>query len=157
MRFSDTMLGALLVAFGLAAGLYSQSFPDIPGQRYGAAAFPVAISIGFVACGLVLLVRGARAAVRVPLIARTDWTRKPGALPAVLVTILCVVTYILLARPLGFIPTAALILVVLLRLLGVPWLQTLIVAIATALVCDFVFRSLLLVPLPFGVMPRPPW
>jgi hypothetical protein len=156
MRFSDTMLGALLVAFGLAVGLYSQSFPDIPGQRYGAAAFPVAIAIGLSACGLVMLVRGLRSAP-VPLIARTEWTRKPGAMGAVLATILCVVAYILLARPLGFIPTAALILVVLLRLLQVPWWQTVFVAVATALVCDFVFRSLLLVPLPFGVMPRPPW
>ena len=156
MRFSDTMLGAVLVAFGLAAGLYSQSFPDIPGQRYGAAAFPVAISIGLVACGLVLLIRGFRAAP-VPLIARTEWTRKPGAMGAVLVTILCVIAYILLVRRLGFIPTSALILVVLLRMLRVPWWQTLLVAVATALLCDFVFRSVLFVPLPFGVMPRPPW
>ncbi len=156
MRFSDTMLGAVLVAFGLAAGLYSQSFPDIPGQRYGAAAFPVVISIGLVACGLVLLVRGYRAAP-VALIARTEWTRKPGAMLAVVVTVLCVIGYIVLARPLGFIPTSALVLVVLLRLLQVPWWQTVLIAIGTALVCDFVFRSLLLVPLPFGVMPRPPW
>lgn len=156
MRFSDTMLGAVLLAFGLAAGLYSQSFPDIPGQRYGAAAFPVVISIGLVACGLVLLVRGYRAAP-VPLITRTEWTRKPGAMLAVVVTVLCVIGYILLARPLGFIPTSALVLVVLLRLLQVPWWQTALIAIGTALVCDFVFRSVLLVPLPFGVMPRPPW
>lgn len=156
MRFSDTMLGAVLLAFGLAAGLYSQSFPDIPGQRYGAAAFPVVISIGLVACGLVLLVRGYRTAP-VPLITRTEWTRKPGAMLAVVVTVLCVIGYILLARPLGFIPTSALVLVVLLRLLQVPWWQTALIAIGTALVCDFVFRSVLLVPLPFGVMPRPPW
>jgi hypothetical protein len=156
MRFSDTMLGAVLVAFGLAAGLYSQSFPDIPGQRYGAAAFPVAISIGLVACGLVLLVHGLRTAP-VPLITRTEWTRKPGAMLAVVVTVVCVIGYILLARPLGFIPTSALVLVVLLRLLRVPWWQTVLFAIGTALVCDFVFRSILLVPLPFGVMPRPPW
>lgn len=156
MRFSDTMLGALLVALGLAVGLYSQSFPDIPGQRYGAAAFPVAIAIGFAACGLVMLARGLRSAP-MPLIARTEWTRKPGAMGAVLVTILCVIAYILFARQVGFIPMSLLILVVLFRMLQVPWWQTVLYAIGTALLCDFVFRSMLLVPLPFGIMPRPPW
>jgi hypothetical protein len=156
VRFSDTMLGALLVLFGLAVGLYSQSFPHIPGQQYGAAAFPVAIAAGFVACGVLLLGRGLRAAPT-PLVARTEWTRKPGALPAVLVTVLCVVAYTLVARRLGFIPTIALILVVLFRLLRLPWWQTVLFALATAFLCDFVFRGLLLVPLPAGVMPRLPW
>lgn len=156
MRFSDTMLGALLVVFGLAVGLYAQSFPHIPGQRYGAAAFPVAIAIGFGACGVVLMFRGLRVA-RVPLVTRTEWTRKPGALPAVLVTILCVVAYILFAGHVGFIPMTVLILFVLLRMLRVPWWQTALVAVGAAILCDFVFRSLLLVPLPLGLMPRPPW
>lgn len=156
MRFSDTMLGAVLLVFGLALGIYSQTFPDIPGQRYGAAAFPTAIAIGLVACGLVLLTRGLRAA-GTPLIMRTEWTRKPGALLAVLITILCVIAYVLLARHLGFIPTITLILIVLFRLLGVPWGQTILFSIITAFACDFVFRSILLVPLPFGMVPRLPW
>ena len=123
MRFSDTMLGAVLLVFGLAVGFYSQTFPPIPGQKYGAAAFPTAIAIGFAACGLIMLARGWRAA-GVPLIMRTEWTRKPGALLSVLVTILCVVAYILFARRVGFIPMMTLILVVLFRMLRVPWWQT---------------------------------
>lgn len=156
MRFSDTMLGAMLLVFGLVVGIYSQTFPAIPGQRYGAAAFPTAIAVGFAACGLVMLVRGLRSAP-FPLITRTDWTRKPGALPAVMVTILCVVAYTLFARYLGFIPITVLLLIVLFRLLCVPWWQTVVFALATAFVCDFVFRSILLVPLPLGLMPRLPW
>lgn len=156
MRFSDTMLGTVLLIFGLAVGIYSQTFPDIPGQRYGAAAFPTAIAIGFAACGLTMLVRGLRAA-GTPLIMRTEWTRKPGALLSVLVTILCVVAYVLFARRLGFIPMTTLILVVLFRMLKVPWWQTAVFAVVTAFACDFVFRSILLVPLPFGIVPRLPW
>lgn len=156
MRFSDTMLGAVLLVFGLAVGIYAQSFPPIPGQRYGAAAFPTAIAIGFFICGAVMLGRGFRTA-GVPLVMRTDWTRKPGAMLAVLVTILCVVAYILFSRRVGFIPMTIVILVVLFRLLRVPWWQTLAYAVAAAFLCDYVFRSILLVPLPFGIMPRLPW
>ncbi len=156
MRFSDTMLGAMLLVFGLVVGIYSQTFPAIPGQRYGAAAFPTAIAIGFVCCGLLMFVRGFRSAP-FPLITRTEWTRKPGAMPAVLVTILCVIVYILFARYLGFIPISILLLIVLFRMLRVPWWQTLVFAFAAAFICDFVFRSILLVPLPQGLMPRLPW
>lgn len=156
MRFSDTMLGAVLLVFGLALSVYSQTFPPIPGQRYGAAAFPTAIALGLLACGAVLVARGVRTA-GVPMITRTEWTRKPGAMLAVLVTILCVVAYILFSRAVGFIPMTFAILIVLFRMLRVPWWQSVLLAIATAFLCDYVFRSILLVPLPFGIMPRLPW
>lgn len=156
MRLSDTMLGILLVLFGLVVGLYAQSFPDIPGQKYGAAVFPVSIAFGFVICGLMMLVHGLRSAPA-PLITRSEWTRKPGALLAVAITIVCVMAYVLFARQVGFIPMAVAILLVLFRMLGVPWGKAIAYAIGSALVCDFVFRTLLLVPLPFGFMPRPPW
>lgn len=156
MRLSDTMLGILLAVFGLALGLYAQSFPDIPGQKYGAAVFPVMISFGFFVCGMLLTISGLRSAPA-PLITRSEWTRKPGALLAVAITIVCVMAYVLFARQIGFIPMAVAILMVLFRMLNVPWLKAIFYAIASALLCDFVFRGLLLVPLPFGYMPRPPW
>ncbi|MCT7377954.1 tripartite tricarboxylate transporter TctB family protein [Chelativorans salis] len=156
MRFSDRMLGGVLIAFALAVGIYSQTFPDIPGQQYGAAAFPTAIAVALGGCGLILFARGLLGP-REPLITLTEWTRVPGALLAALVTILAVVAYILLARPVGFVPVMAAILAVLLVLLRVPWWQTAIFAVGTTLVIDFVFRSVLLVPLPLGIMPRLPW
>jgi putative tricarboxylic transport membrane protein len=156
MRFSDTLLGILLILLGLAIGIYSQSFPPIPGQRFGAAAFPTAIAIGFGLCGLVLLVTGLRSAPA-PFLARTEWTRKAGAMPAVLVTILCVLAYIWFMRWVGFIPITLVVLVILLRMLRVPWWQSALCAVLTAFAIDFVFRSVLLVPLPFGLMPRLPW
>lgn len=157
MRFSDTMLGAMLVLFGLAIGLYSQSFPDIPGQKYGAAVFPMVIATGFVLCGGILLFMGLRASVPTPLITRTEWTRKPGAMPAILVTIACVIAYVLFAQRVGFIPMSIAILLVLFGMLRVAWPRAILYAVVTAFLCDFVFRSLLLVPLPFGILPRLPW
>ncbi len=156
MRFSDTMLGIMLLAFAVAVASYSWTFPAIPGQQYGAATFPLLISVGFAGCGAVLFVRGIQER-GVPLIARTDWTRRPGAMVAVLTTISLVLAYILFARQIGFIPMMVGILVILFWLLRVPWWQTLPIAIAATLVTDYVFRSLLLVPLPFGILPRLPW
>ncbi|MCO6390801.1 hypothetical protein GTW25_07135 [Aliihoeflea aestuarii] len=156
MRFSDTMLGAMLLILGIAVTAYARTLPAVPGQQYGAAAFPTLIGVGFVCCALILLVQGLKAR-SVPLVSFTEWTRQPGALVAVGVTILCIVAYMLLARRVGFIPVSVAILVVLFRLLSVSWGKTIFFAVAATLVTDYVFRSLLLVPLPFGMMPRMPW
>ena len=156
MRFSDTMLGAILLAFAAVLASYSWTFPAIPGQQYGAATFPILIAVGFAGCGAVLLARAVRAR-GVPLIARTEWTRRPGAIPAVLTTVALVPAYILLAGPIGFVPVMAALLVIMFWLLRVPWWQGPALAVVVTLVIDFVFRNLLLVPLPLGVMPRLPW
>jgi putative tricarboxylic transport membrane protein len=156
MRFSDTMLGGMLLAFAIALAGYSWTFPAIPGQHYGAATFPILIAIGFASCGVALAARGLRGR-GVPLVARTEWTRRPGALPAVLTTVALVVIYILFARRIGFIPMMAGLLIVMLSMLRVAWWQIIPLALVTTLVIDFIFRSFLLVPLPLGIMPRPPW
>ncbi|MHB2264619.1 tripartite tricarboxylate transporter TctB family protein [Aliihoeflea sp. PC F10.4] len=157
MRFSETMLGATLFILGIAVTAYAWTLPAVPGQQYGAAAFPVLIGVGFVCCALVLLVQGYRAAGSTPLISLTEWTRQPGALVAVGVTILCIVAYMLLARRVGFVPVSVVILIVMFRMLSVSWGKAIFFAVVATLVTDYVFRSLLLVPLPFGMMPRLPW
>lgn len=156
MRFSDTMLGIVLLFLGAAIAIYARTLPAVPGQQYGAAAFPTLIGLAMVCCALILFVKGWRAG-RLPLVARTEWTRQPGALLAVLVTILCVIAYIFLARRVGFVPISFAMLLVLFRLLSVSWGKAIFFAVAATMATDYVFRSLLLVPLPFGVMPRLPW
>lgn len=156
MRLSDPFLGAVLLLFAIAVGLYSQSFPDIPGQRYGAAAFPTAIAVILGVCGLLLLARGMASGTGVR-VERTAWTRRPGAVLAVLVTVICVLAYILLLGRVGFVPLTLTVLVLLFSMLKVPWWQTGLFALGTTLIIDHVFRSVLLVPLPLGIMPRLPW
>lgn len=156
MRFSETMLGAVLLILGIAVATYARTLPAVPGQQYGAAAFPTLIGIGFVCCALVLFVQGYRSRPT-PLISLTEWTRQPGAFVAVTITILCIIAYVLLARRVGFVPVSICILLVLFRMLSVSWGKAIFFAIVATLVTDYVFRSLLLVPLPFGMMPRLPW
>lgn len=156
MRFSDTMLGTVLLVLGASIAIYARTLPDVPGQQYGAAAFPTLVGLAMIGCALILFVKGWQAG-SVPMIARTEWTREPGALVAVAVTILCIVAYIFLARPMGFVPISIAILLVMFRLLSVSLGKTVFFAVTATLVTDYVFRSLLLVPLPFGIMPRLPW
>ncbi|WP_366555083.1 tripartite tricarboxylate transporter TctB family protein [Aquibaculum sediminis] len=159
MRFNDMMLGAVLLAFAVVLAGFATTFPAIPGQRFGAGLFPLLIALGFAGCGIALVLQHLRSphAGREPLVARTDWTQKPGAIMAVLVTIGLMIGYILLSRPLGFLPTMAVMILILLRLLQVPWWQTLVFAIGGTFLLDLIFRSLLMVPLPYGIVPYLPW
>lgn len=156
MRLSDPFMGGVLLLLSIAVGLYSQSFPDIPGQSYGAAAFPTAIAVILGVCGLLLVVRGLASGAGVQ-VARTEWTRRPGAVLAVLVTIGCVLGYVFLMGLIGFVPLTLAVLLLLFSMLRVPWWQTGLFATATTLIIDHVFRSVLLVPLPRGLMPNLPW
>jgi len=163
MRFSDLMLGGMLLLFALVLGAFSFSFPPIPGQKFGAALFPQVIALGLGGCALALLLQSWRKArldpgsPREPLVGRTEWTLKPGAIAAVFLTIGLVVLYILFSQRIGFLPSMSALLVILFRLLRVPWPSTLAAALLGSLLLDFVFRSLLLVPLPFGILPPLPW
>ncbi len=150
------MLGIIVLVLGLAIGSYAATLPAIPGQRYGAATFPMLIGAGFVVCSLVLLVSGLRTH-GVALVAFTLRARHPRALTAVSLTAACVVAYILLAGRVGFIPMSVAILLVMFRMLSVAWRKAIPVALISTLVIDYVFRSFLLVPLPFGLVPRLPW
>lgn len=155
MRVSDTLLGALTLLFGLAIMAYASTLPPIPGQKYGAALFPTLIGVGFVGCAIFLIISGRGTGV--PHFARTETLQHGGAISAVVVTLGCIVAYIFLADIVGFIPMSFAILTVLFLMLKVPLWQTVPLAIIATLVIDYAFRSVLLVPLPFGIVPRLPW
>jgi putative tricarboxylic transport membrane protein len=156
MRFSDVTLGAIFLIIGLALGWYSLGLPAIPGQQYGAATFPLFISAGLIACSLRLLYTGIRSG-NAPLVYIPEEFKDARAVLGALVTILLVVFYILFSRTLGFIPTAVIISFVMFLIFRVKPITAAVIAVVAAFACDFIFRTLLLVPLPFGPMPRLPW
>lgn len=155
MRLSDTMLGGLLLVFAAVLAGYSQTFPAIPGQAYGAAIFPTAIAIGFAGCGALLVAGGFRAGDR--HMQAADWMRQRRAVLSVAVTVLMVVGYILLAPGIGYLPVMAVMLLILFLLLGVKWPTAVAVAVAVTVLIHGVFAGILLVPLPIGIFPRIPW
>lgn len=155
MRISDTMLGGVLIAFGAALAGYSQTFPAIPGQTYGAAIFPTAIAIGFAGCGGLLVMQGLRSSGR--HLEAAEWMLNRRAVVGVALTMLAITGYIWLAPIIGFIPVMAAMLLGLLLFLRVRWPAAVVLAVVVTIVIHGVFAGLLLVPLPNGLFPRIPW
>lgn len=156
MRFSDTTLGAVFLLAGILLAWYSFNLPAIPGQDYGAATFPFLVAMGFIGCSTRLLYAGIRQGSE-PWVVLSDQVRSPRAIAAVAGTLLLVLFYIFFAHVLGFIPTAFTVTFVMFLILKVPPAKAALLAIFAALLCDFIFRTMLLVPLPFGIFPRLPW
>lgn len=156
MRFSDTTIGAVFLLAGVLLAWYSFTLPAIPGQHYGAATFPILIASGLVACSARLLYTGIRQGNE-PLVLLSHEVRNPRRLAGVVATLFLVLFFIFFVEVLGFIPTAIIITLSLFLILKVHPLKSVILAIFAAFVCDFIFRTMLLVPLPFGIVPRLPW
>lgn len=141
---------------GIALAWYSYRLPPIPGQNYGAATFPMMIAAGLMICSATLLYSGMRQG-RQPLLDLADDVRNPRAVFGALATVALVVFYIFFSRRLGFIPTATIVTFSMFLIFRVHPLKAIALAVIAAFACDFIFRKMLLVPLPFGIMPRLPW
>ncbi|MBA3517282.1 MAG: tripartite tricarboxylate transporter TctB family protein [Rhizobiales bacterium] len=155
MRLNDAIVGAALLIFGAALAFWSQSFPAIPGQQYGAAVFPTLVAAGFAVCGLLMIASGLRQGG--PAIAWADWAHEGHGLRNVAITVAAILFYILASDTLGFILTMAPILLVMFRLLGVGWFPSIGLAILVTLAVQYVFGSFLYVPLPWGVLTPIRW
>ena len=155
MRLHDSLLGSLLLVLSGALAFLSRGFPAVPGQDYGASAFPTLIAVGFAFCGLVLVASGVRQ--NVPLVTWQAWTRTRSGVVNVLATIGAVVFYMLAENTLGFILTMAIVLLALLRLFRVGWLPSVLTAVVVPIVMQYVFGRLLSVPLPWGLLSPVRW
>ena len=60
MKFSDTLSGAALLALALAILFTIQSYPTIPGQNIGPAAFPGLLASLLAVCSVLLIIKGLR-------------------------------------------------------------------------------------------------
>ncbi|KKX26276.1 tripartite tricarboxylate transporter TctB family protein [Rhizobium sp. LC145] len=156
MRFSDTMLGTVFLLAGISLAWYSFNLPAIPGQNYGAATFPLLIAMGLIGCSARLLYTGIRQGSE-PWVFLSDQVRSPRKLAGVAATLLLVLSYIVFVQVIGFIPTAIIITLAMFLILKVRPVKAVILAVLAAILCDFIFRTMLLVPLPFGIVPRLPW
>jgi putative tricarboxylic transport membrane protein len=152
MRVNDSLAGLLLILLAGAVIAYTFTFPAFPGQRFGPALFPRVLATGLILCGLLLIARErAAAGPRRPMLAFDGWTREPGRLASFALIPAAVLFYILVAESLGFLPTAFLILAVLLLWFGVDWGLGLAIAAALTFFIQFFFGALMRVPLPRGL------
>ena len=153
MRINDAVFGAVLLLFAAAMIWHTRTFPEMPGQDYGPALFPVLIGIGFAVTGLILVVTGLRQRRTVPWFAGGDWLRSGRQLGGVLAVVLGLLFYILFSNWLGFVPTAVLLLTAwLVTFRGGHWVSSIALALAVTLVVNYAFTRYLLEPLPLGLL-----
>lgn len=151
MKLNDTVWGALLLALSFAVLWNIRSFPQIPGQSIGPAAFPGLLAVLLAGCAVLLIVRGVRAGMtRFELGA---WARSPRHVGNFLLALAAPLFYIFTVNRLGFLVTATVILLALFLKLRVRPGVAVLVAVLTALVIHAVFYKLLRVSLPWGVLP----
>jgi putative tricarboxylic transport membrane protein len=151
MRLGDATSGALVAAFGAAVTWQASGFPRMPGHIYGAGLFPMAVGIGLVLCGLILIGRGLATAGGLRGISIAPW-RASGrrALGAALI-VATPIAFIWLLEPVGFLLLATASLFVLFLLVDVAPLRALAASAITSLISYWLFAKLLRVPLPRGL------
>jgi putative tricarboxylic transport membrane protein len=151
VKFNDAVFGVVLLCGALALLLYARTLPEMPGQDYGPSLFPSLLAVGFGICGIILVAAGLRTRATHPLIELGEWARSGGHLLDIGLVVGGVALVIWLWDELGFLLAATLLgggLIT--RFRGGRVLTSFAFALAAALVIDWAFRRLLLVPLPLG-------
>ncbi len=157
MRFNSAVFGVVLLLFSAAMMAYTRTFPEMPGQDYGPALFPLLIGIALSICGVLLVFQGIRSRRNVPLVVLGDWAHEPRQRVNFALVVAALIFYIAVSEYLGFVPTAFVILAVLLVRFGTPLVTSLSVAAAATLVVHTLFARFLLVPLPWGLLQPIAW
>nr|WP_277988812.1 tripartite tricarboxylate transporter TctB family protein [Ramlibacter ginsenosidimutans] len=147
----------MLMLLGAAVLAAIQHYPKIPGQPVGPALFPGLIAAGLCVCGALLVATGLRQRAEQPWLTWDDWVHSPRHVLGLVVLVGSIVFYILASEPLGFLPTAAIVLLALLLVLRVRVPIAIAVAIVATLLVHFAFYKLLRVPLPWGVLKGVAW
>lgn len=153
MRFNDAVVGAAFLAIAAAMIAMTFSFPAFPGQQYGPNLFPRIIGAGIIGCSALLVVRGLRErAAGGRWLQRDDWTGIPRRVASFALMLAAMAFYVVASEPLGFIPCAFLIQLVLFLWFGVRPLTAGVVAAAMTLLVHWFFGSMMRVPLPRGIL-----
>jgi putative tricarboxylic transport membrane protein len=160
MHLSDRVTGLFLVVLGALAYWGGSRLPAVPGQDVGPAAFPMVIGTGLVLCGMLIAAgigHSFEAAepdedVKAPGLARH--LGRMGWLAAFLPPAL-LIFYVFAADALGFLLTAAFLLLVSARALGASWRLALGVTLLAPPFVHLIFGKLLRVPLPDGLLAAP--
>ena len=154
MKINDMLSGLLLLVLAVCIGVNISGFPTIPGQNIGPAAFPGLLAFLLGICAVLLIIKGWRAQQKQPQpwLQAGAWLRSPSHARNFLITLGCLMFYILASDRLGFILSAIAVLVAMFTALGVRgrWIAPL--AIGLTLLIHTIFYKGLRVPLPWGLM-----
>jgi putative tricarboxylic transport membrane protein len=159
MKFSDLLIGVLLVLLGSGVLAYGYTLPAMLGQNYGSGLFPMLIGACLAGFGVHLSRLGfiERRVAGMPLVTVDDWARDHRLVLNMVIVLLLIVAYVLLAERIGFIPMSLGILTVLFWRLGVEWWRNILISIVATAFIQLSFSNILRVPLPRGLLERVMW
>jgi putative tricarboxylic transport membrane protein len=158
MKVSDALSGAFFLALAAFIFVYAQTLPPMPGQRYGAGAFPTLIALGLGGFSLLLIAQAwRRRAAGWRWIELAPWARERRTLGNFALALALILVYVLLSNRVGFIPLSIAILLILFWRQGVPLGRGALVAVLATLAIQVAFSDWLRVPLPRGVLTDVLW
>jgi putative tricarboxylic transport membrane protein len=163
MWLPDRVTGSFLIVLGAAAAYGGSRLPPVPGQQVGPNVFPLVVGLGLCLCGGLIalgigrhfeeeaeadLTAHADAAVTRPV---SFWRGLMALVPPALLLF-----YVFAVERLGFLLSAAAIVLVAALALGARLRLAVPLALGGPLFVHLVFSKLLRVPLPPGLL-APPW
>jgi len=149
---SDRVTGGVLVALGGLAAWGGSRLPAVPGQDVGPAAFPMLIGFGLMGCGA-LIAFGIGRSFEVPEEPESPhpwWYGLRALVPPGLLLF-----YMLASETLGFLITAALMVLLGALALGARARLAMPMAVLAPVFVHLAFQKLLRVPLPEGLLAAP--
>lgn len=160
MHLSDRITGGILLLLGALSFWGGSRLPGVPGQEVGPAVFPMLVGGGLVLCGALIILgigQSFEEADPEPQEAHAGlalWLGERRALAA-LVPPALLVFYALASETLGFLITAALVVLAAALALGASARLAIIMAIGAPPFVHLIFYKLLRVPLPEGLLGAP--
>lgn len=164
MHVSDRISGGAMILLGILTIIGAVQLPPIPGQDVGPSAFPIVIGIGLGISGLLVALgighhfeeeaQADLAAIEAETMPAAADLRARSAWRAWIPPALLLV-YVAVVGPVGFVPTAALLILAASLALGARLRLALPLALLAPIVVHLLFAKLLRVPLPAGLLPMP--
>jgi putative tricarboxylic transport membrane protein len=165
MQLSDRITGLFLIALGGAAAYAGSRLSPVPGQQIGPNVFPMVIGGGLILCGALIALKVGHhfeeeaeadlAAHSAQAATPADEARWGHGLMALLPPAL-LVFYVIAVDRLGFLITAAVMVLAAALGLGARLRLAVPLALVAPIAVHLVFSRLLRVPLPMGLL-SPPW
>jgi putative tricarboxylic transport membrane protein len=164
MLLPDRVTGLFLVGLGALAAYGGSRLSPVPGQPVGPNVFPMVIGVALCLCGAMIAFgighrfeeeAEADLAAHTTHSAEEDQPRHPIWYLRVLIPPALLLFYVFAADRLGFIPTAAIMVLVTAITLGAPLRLAVPLALLAPVGVHLVFYKLLRVPLPEGLLPMP--
>src|SRR5687768_17273536 len=103
-----------MLALAVFIFFYAQNLPPMPGQRYGAGAFPTVIALGLAGFSVLLIGRGwAARRAGAQFVELAAWARERRTLGTLALALALIMLYVLASERIGFIPLSLAMLIVL--------------------------------------------